>query len=170
MDKNKIRVRPLTVDNVKQAMHPYPEDQLHTTSQILQMFDAAPKLERIIWSILKREHLRRKKEAEKQVQLVQGRALTQTELNVDAEIASKLDAEAQLSDMGPRPPESIVELHKLKVIVGICSRCGNTLVGTRIGTCKELKKQPIFYKECVGCSYYAEVFKSDNNYYEVEGG
>jgi hypothetical protein len=43
-------------------------------------------------------------------------------------------------------------------------------VGEPIGGCGKKKKRRAFYKECVACNYYAEVWKIGNKYRETEGG
>ncbi len=173
MDKNKIKTRSLTVANVKQAMKPYGDDEMHTMSQVLQMFGVAPKLERIIWALLKKDHLRRKRVAEETTYGAGGydpEDVDNKHLRRDRK-ATKLAGSAKPT---VKPPEEIVEPPVLETVVGICNKCGGNLVGTPIPGCSKIKKQPVFYKECVTCATYSEIWKEETRnkvkHYEVEGG
>jgi hypothetical protein len=64
MDKKRLEPRELKVRTVWDFIQGYDENHIHTLQQVLMAFGQAPKLERILWALLKREYLRRKTAAE----------------------------------------------------------------------------------------------------------
>jgi hypothetical protein len=181
MDSRRLKTRELTVKSVQKVMEPYSEDHLHTLQQVLSFFGIAPKLERILWATLKKSHERSKRIAS---ELSYGNTtLEDYPEGLEAEddrkraiaynIARK--AEELATPKKPRGPRtvSVTEPPKLTQVVDVCT-CGKNMVGTVIPTCDKIKHQPIFYKECVGCTRYVETYRTirrkKTTYYRSEGG
>lgn len=55
-------------------------------------------------------------------------------------------------------------------IVGPCPRCDGWLRGMLMPRCDSKLSNRHFYKECLKCTYYSEIFLKKNIYTEIEGG
>jgi len=73
-------------------------------------------------------------------------------------------------EMKRRRMEEEAAVETICQVVGMCPRCGHTVRGKPTRACKEKKQGRHFYKECVNCTYYSEIFKQRNKYIEREGG
>jgi hypothetical protein len=94
----------------------------------------------------------------------------------------KAFTESQESPSYPRRPKRPVKTAKqihidqdefktrMMRVIGSCPRCGSNLMGLNLGGCEEEKSKRHYYKECSSCTYYAEIFKRGNKFYEMEGG
>jgi hypothetical protein len=166
MDSKRIKTRPLTVKSVQKVMEPYSEDHLHTLQQVLSFFGIAPKLERILWATLKKEHERRRKYAEEMTYGGTYREEDPTHRLIKEEAkereyqAAANKAKLPHTPEDPRKPRDapVVGPPKLTQVVDVCE-CGGNMVGTVIPTCDKVKYQPIFYKECVKCTRYVETYR-----------
>jgi len=69
----------------------------------------------------------------------------------------------------PESIDDIRELPNLSVIIGFCS-CGGRLYGEPVKACEKKRTGRLFYKECVDCTYYAEIFQRGGDVVEIEGG
>ena len=58
---------------------------------------------------------------------------------------------------------------ELNTIVGVCPRCGDMLLGEPIRGCENKSSGRLFYKECISCPYYYELFEKDLVLIESEG-
>jgi hypothetical protein len=190
MDKKRLEPREMTVRNVWEFIKGYDEKHVHALQQILMAFGAAPKMERILWALLKKEYIRRKEYAEEE----NARFLAQQEKNPnDAHLGGLANREGCKDGKEPREPTpEEVEARKKKALagektrgnmykksleedplpftVGLCPRCDSVVKGGPIPSCEKRKSGRWFYKECTACTYYAEVIKKRNKFKEVEGG
>jgi hypothetical protein len=148
---------------------------------VLSFFGVAPKLERILWATLKKSHERSKRIASELSygnttleEYPEGREAEDDEKK-RAVHAIAMQAKAKPSPKKPRGPRTVgvAEVPKLTQVVDVC-KCGSNMVGTVIPTCSKVKHQPIFYKECVSCTRYAETYRTirrkKTTYYRSEGG
>lgn len=67
-------------------------------------------------------------------------------------------------------PEQEPGKRQVNYIVGICPRCGSPVHGEGLPRCELQKSGRVFYKECLTCTYYSELFRRGNEYIEIEGG
>jgi len=182
MDSRRLKTRELTVRNVQKVMEPYSEDHLHTLQQVLAFFGIAPKLERILWATLKKEYERRKRHSE---EMTYGGTYEEVDPTERLERQEKIEEErhaailkAAKENPSPKKPKKprgnpVAEPPELTTVVDVCT-CGRTMVGTVVPTCSKVKHQPIFYKECTGCTRYVETYRTikrnRTTYYRSEGG
>jgi hypothetical protein len=179
MDKKRLPPKEMTVKNVHQFIIGYSEDQIHGLQQMLLHFGVNPKMERILWALLKKEYLKRKAGAEEieadyrsrqekdpDAPLVEG-----TEKNRDCREhrRKKREEKARKENPGNRYSKSFEE-KPLPFIVGLCPKCGSIMKGTPMSSCEKARSGRHFYHECQTCTYYKEVFKRRNKFREVEGG
>lgn len=54
--------------------------------------------------------------------------------------------------------------------VGFCPKCGSRVEGMPTPSCGKAKNGRHFYKECIACDYYSEIWKRGNKFTETEGG
>jgi hypothetical protein len=134
-------------------------DSRAAIQQFLEWFNIDRKMERIVWSWLKRSEVKRKREAE--------------EMSRHNRIVERLDAGEVVSKrerMSVVPPEP----GNVGPVISFCPRCGSAVRGTTVGSCSKQKASTFgtltFYRECGACTYYSEMFKKRNRYTEVEGG
>jgi hypothetical protein len=160
MDKNRLEPREMTVKNVKKFVGGYPEDTVHALQQMLMAFGVHPKMERILWATLKKEHLKRKEHSEKNIPPAR-------------EDFGKLSAEKQAEvkkNCAEREKEQALEQEMEMPVIGLCPVCEGALHGQVIPKCEQKKSGRIFYKECQSCTYYAEMFRKGTELSQVEGG
>jgi len=165
MDKKRVGQRELTVKNVRDFVLPYGISHLHTVQQVLMVFEANPKLERIIWALLKKDHLRRKKVSEMSL-----------EAHNDENVSHKegdCKKKGRKAASKTRDVTKQTELPELRVVVGTCPDCGNALKGEPINMCSKMRAKHgrvVFYKECVACKYFSETWLKRDRYVEIERG
>jgi hypothetical protein len=58
----------------------------------------------------------------------------------------------------------------MTLVVDFCPNCGDPVYGEPQVQCKKRKREPVFYKECKTCQWWAEIWRYGNKYKEVEGG
>jgi len=135
----------------------YSLDSIHAVQQVLEWFGANRKLERIVWSMIKRMETTHVRNAEKHA-----RTVAQYEKSVGEGKPFHPDV-----DSIPEPPV-------IKYVVGKCPKCNSNLLGEPIKGCSKKTNGNFgglaFYKECSACTYYSEIFKKGNKHIEVEGG
>lgn len=155
--------RDFNVRNVARFMRGYEEQHLHTIQQILEWFGVCRKMERIIWAMLKKNQLERMRVAEDRAKGVYQDHPTPAS-TVEKEVVGK-DGKKRV--VRKRVP---AELPDMRTVVGFCPKCGSHIYGEPQQSCKKRVSEPVFYKECKACPWWAEVWRKRNKYIEIEGG
>jgi hypothetical protein len=176
LPRERIKPRPITVKEVQKVMNVYSSEQMQAAQQMIGFFGVSPKLERILWAAMYKEHLRHKRWAE---ELTYGGTYDEEDpthrLIQEEREGARIQRKMRRGEIRtpPKPQEKITEPPELTQVVDVCT-CGRTMVGTVVPTCSKIKRQPIFYKECTGCSRYVEVHRrikaNRTTYYSSEGG
>jgi hypothetical protein len=75
------------------------------------------------------------------------------------------------SEYGPKPYKEVIieEPDDLPFIVGGCPRCGDMVFGGPVPPCEYRETGRIFVKVCKSCTYYSEIFETQETIIEVEG-
>jgi hypothetical protein len=145
------------VIDVLRFLKGYDKDSVHAIQQFLHWFGGCRKLERIVWSGIKK---------------------TQNQLKELAEYNENEERRYLKAKKGNRPyhppVEQVREPQDISLVVGKCPKCGSNLLGMPVKGCGKAPMSSFgnatFYKECSACTYYSEIFERKNRYKEVEGG
>lgn len=140
--------RDRTVRNVRNYIAGFNGNSQYAIQQFLEWFSVDRKLERIVWSTIKRREIGARRRSE---QLAARRRKRPLE--------SELDRMSREVPGEPRPMAP----------VGVCS-CGGLVTGEPLPGCEVRLTGRVFYRECSSCTYYSELFKVDKEYKEIEGG
>ena len=140
--------RDRTVKNVQLFIGAFHPQCTYAIQQFLEWFSIDRKLERIVWSTIKRREVVTRRHSE------QGVARRRK-----GPLESELDRQAREVSREPRPMAPI----------GICN-CGGLITGEPLPGCEARLSGRVFYRECNSCTYYSELFKIDKKYKEIEGG
>jgi len=149
--------RDFKVKAVQSFVGSYSLDSIHAVQQVLEWFGANKKLERIVWSMIKKMEVAHVRNAESMSETI-------------------ARYEKAIEEGKPFHPDadSIPEPKDIKSVVGKCPKCGSNLLGEPIKGCSKQTNGNFggltFYKECSACTYYSEIFKKGNKHIEVEGG
>lgn len=146
------------VKNVQQFIGSFSMDSRAAIQQFLEWFSVDRKLERIVWSWIKRSEVNRAKQSE--------------EFLRDATIIERIHSGDRVSK---KERNLVIKNEPINVgpVIGTCIRCSSNIRGMAVGGCgKNAGKfgKLTFYKECSACTYYSEIFKKGNKHIEVEGG
>jgi hypothetical protein len=149
--------RDFKVKAVQSFVGSYELDSIHAIQQVLEWFGANKKLERIVWSMIKKMEAVHVRGAENSAKT---RALYEKAIAEDKPFHPD--------------PDSVPEPQSIKLVVGKCPKCKSNLLGEPIKGCSKQTNGNFggltFYKECSACTYYSEIFKKRNKHIEVEGG
>jgi hypothetical protein len=63
----------------------------------------------------------------------------------------------------------IPEIPPLGLMVGICPKCGEALMGESMPACETRESGRLFLKVCASCTYYSELFRKSGGLTEIEG-
>jgi hypothetical protein len=139
-----------TVKQIKTFLQTQDSQTLAAMQQLLEWHGGAKRLERILWATLEAERI----------------ALT------DDSIQNRMEYELARKQHEQDVEDGKVEIVQppLHVVIGLCGRCQSKVYGEIVPECETKLTGRVFYKECAQCSYYAEIFKRRNSYYEIEGG
>lgn len=161
----------LTVKNVKNYIRGHDRHHVVTMQQTLEWFGESRKLERILWSLLKKHEITQKYIAENKHKFKDIKPPDKPDTDRKDSTHNGLD---KLSDeaiaKAKREAADRHELQPLTQVVHFCPKCGDPVYGVPQRSCKKRKHEPVFYKECKTCSWWAEVWRHGNKFEEVEGG
>ena len=153
-----------TKDNVFEYTQGIDENVLSVALGLLRVFGCCPKLLEVLESI-EEEHY------EEMRIVAEALAISKRQQDETAEKKKKLMQHHPRVKPSKPVKSKIKELHKLQVVIGFCPKCGSKVVGEPMPTCESEKTKRTFYKECVSCDYFSEIFQvKGNRYKEVEGG
>ena len=174
MDPRRLKPEKMTVKAVGEFIHGYHLDIIHGLQQILLWFGQAPKLERILWAYLKKEHIRSTKIAEAMAVEYRRKEYhgfdSETPLPVPSEELYTPDLQTVATEKETGELEYEIVQRPLKQVVDICPKCGKKMVGEPVPHCETVKTKRVFYKECASCTYYVEIYKLRSKYIAREGG
>jgi transcription elongation factor Elf1 len=169
----RITVQELTVKNVKKILAPYNNQCITECQQLIAFFGVSPKLERILWAYVHKDHLAQKRWAEEQTYGEEGYDGNTGHDHLEKE-SGKMQRKVPLQKTEPKPQKKIVEPPAPTEMVGICPKCSGTLVGASTPSCSKTKKNAIYYKECKTCTFYMQMWsrkvREKTTYFETEGG
>lgn len=149
----------ITVKNVQKWVSSQPMHSRYSIHQFFEWFEIDRKIERILWSMLKKSEIIRAKQAEE--------AIKRKAILEKLEGGFAITAKERKIVIPPEPDP------KVGPIIGKCPRCGSDVRGTITKSCKKNAGTfgvSTFYKECTACSYYSEIFEKRGKHTEVEGG
>lgn len=164
----------LTVKNVHWYINAHDPQCVSTAQQLLEWFGESRKLERILWAALKQRQEYLRVQAEERALRKKSRyKLPPRHIKGEGEREEIVDGAARLyakHDKKVLEANQYRDLPGLTQVIGFCPKCGDPTYGEPQRQCKKRKHEPVFYKECKTCSWWAEVWRHGNKFEEVEGG
>jgi hypothetical protein len=137
-------------------------NQLNTVHQWIKRFEWNREDEDRVKTLLDNYHELMREEAE---------ALAKHKVSPSSKRLKKKELEGALEKALPSKIELEIRQNEAKLpVVGFCPRCNSALGGQPCGGCRSKAFDRVFVKICGTCSYYSEIFRRRNKYYEVEGG
>lgn len=168
--------RKLTVKNVKRYIRGHDREYMVAMQQTLEWFGVARKLERIVWALLEKHQRQITEQAIRAAQppyadlpqttpedTVTGERTEAHDKEAVQKAKTELKKRRKSQGFNPGPPP-------LSQVVDFCPKCNSPVYGEPQRSCKKRTNEPVFYKECGSCSWWAEIWRYRNKYKTVEEG